>query len=136
MIQTLRNIAEVVRKNGLRLLYHPHNWEYEKLGGKPIIDLQLEGVGRDLMQVELELYWAAKAGLDPRQALLKYSGLSPLVHVKDMDAQGGFTEVGNGMLNWPSLFAAFDKTGVRYYFIEQDQSPNPLGSAFDLISGF
>ena len=58
-----------------------------------------------------------------------------LMHVKDMrkgTPTGLFTggtdvkndvAVGTGMLNWPEILKAAKKTGVKYYFIE-DESPS------------
>ena len=39
-------------------------------------------------------------------------------------------EVGEGILNWPSIFAAAEKAGVSVYAVEQDKCP---GDPFDSI---
>jgi sugar phosphate isomerase/epimerase len=124
----LKKVGREVKRRGMKFLYHPHAGEYEIRNGKRIIDRLLSDVGTDLMQLELDLYWAKKGGLDPKAALLTYKGLSPLIHVKDMDSSGSFTEVGSGTINWPPIFRILQDVGVKYYFVEQDVSPHPLES--------
>jgi sugar phosphate isomerase/epimerase len=53
-------------------------------------------------------------------------------HVKDMDntPKEFFTEVGRGTINFKEIFAQSKKAGVKYFIVEQDQSP---GSPFDSL---
>lgn len=127
-IAALRELGLAIRRHGMQLLYHPHAKEFEIRDGNRTIDRLLAGVGTDVMKLVLDTYWLKKAGVDPLSALQTYKGLSPLIHVKDMDQDGQFAAIGQGTLNWPSLFGAFKEAGVHYYFVEQDESPNPLES--------
>ena len=53
----------------------------------------------------------------------QHPGRFPLWHVKDMEAGSGiFTEVGNGTINFDRIFAARKIAGLKYWFVEQDQS--------------
>lgn len=113
----------------MRLLYHPHAHEFEIRSGRRLLDRLLAAVGTDLMQLELDLYWVKKAGLDPAAVMLAYRGIVPLIHVKDADFNGNITEVGRGTIDWPSIFHVLKDAGVKYYFVEQDESPQPLESA-------
>ncbi|WP_138754507.1 sugar phosphate isomerase/epimerase family protein [Paenibacillus sinopodophylli] len=127
-IGLLRKLGLAIQRRGMQLLYHPHAEEFELRDGKRTIDRLLTGVGTDVMKLELDMYWVKKAGLDPQSTLLAYKGLSPLIHVKDMDPNGDFTEVGQGTIDWASIFSSFTEAGVLYYFVEQDESVNPLQS--------
>jgi sugar phosphate isomerase/epimerase len=129
LISSLRKIGRELKRHGLQFLYHPHDFEVEKIGGKRIIDRLLDSVGTDLMQLALDLYWAKKGGLDPKTALQTYKGLVPIIDIKDMDKKGDFTEIGGGIIDWPSIFRILKDVGVKYYFVEQDVSPHPLQSA-------
>jgi sugar phosphate isomerase/epimerase len=128
LISKLKIIGLEMKRHGLQFAYHPEEPEFEKIGGKFIYDLILEGVGRDLLQLELDMFWVKKAGLDPAATLLSYKGRVPLIHVKDMDKSGDFTEVGRGIITWPPIFAAAKEAGVKYYFVEQNESQDPLKS--------
>lgn len=128
LVSILKGIAGKMKQYGMRFLYHPHADEFAVRNGRRIIDSLLEGVGTDSMQLELDTYWAKKGGLDPQQALQAYKGIVPLIHVKDMDRYGDFTEVGNGTIDWTAIFPILKDAGVKYYFVEQDESPNPIES--------
>lgn len=128
LITSLKKFGKLLKSHGLHLLYHPHDYEFEQVGTQNFIDRLLEAVGSDLLKLELDLYWVKKAGLDPKTALLKYKGLVPLVHIKDMKLNGDFTEVGHGTIDWPPIFQILKDIGVENFFVEQDQSPHPLDS--------
>ncbi len=130
LIHMLRAIADELKQYDLQLLYHPHQYEFEKQHNKITrIDLLLQGVGQDRMQLQLDTYWMKKAGADPAQLLRRYAGLVPILHLKDMKPDGEFAEIGTGILDWMGIFQAAQEAGVRYYFVEQDTSRNPLKSA-------
>lgn len=124
----LRKIEEEVRFQGMRLLYHPELDDFKLMNGVRVIDRVLKGVGENL-QLELDLAWVKKAGLDPIGTLKKYRGIIPIVHVKDVDQSGNFTDVGRGVIDWPSVFQEMKKVGVQHYFVEFEGSPDPLRSA-------
>ena len=46
----------------------------------------------------------------------------------DDSAEKSFTEVGNGVIDYATLFEQRKLSGLKHYFIEQDQSDNPLKS--------
>jgi sugar phosphate isomerase/epimerase len=70
-------------------------------------------------------------GKDPVALFKKNPGRYVMWHVKDMDKtpKKFFTEVGNGTIDFKRIFAQAKTSGLKYYFIEQDQTPgNPLDS--------
>jgi len=56
-----------------------------------------------------------------------------LWHIKDMDDSDEqfFTEVGSGVINWKDVFAQKGNSGMKLFFVEQDQcrTHKPLKSA-------
>ena len=68
---------------------------------------------------ELDLYWATKAGVDPIDVLNTYGKRIQLLHVKDMAPDGSITTVGEGIIDFPPIFAAAGAQ-IRYYVIERD----------------
>lgn len=136
IIASLKRIGREVNKRGMQFLYHPHAEEFAIKDGKRILDRLLSDVGTDLMKLNIDLHWAKTGGLDPKEALLIYKDLSPIIHVKDMDPKGNETEVGRGIIDWPPIFRILKDAGVKYYFVEQDYSPHPLKSvkmSFDYL---
>jgi sugar phosphate isomerase/epimerase len=86
----------------------------------------------NLLKLELDLYWIAKAGQDPSKYFAMYPKRFELFHVKDMDntPKKHFTEVGRGVIDFKAIFRQSKQSGVKHYFVEQDETP---GSPFDSI---
>jgi sugar phosphate isomerase/epimerase len=128
------NVAgEKCRKAGIQFCYHNHDFEFEAQDGKYPYDVLLENTDPKLVKMELDLYWATRAGQDPVKLFDAHPGRFPLWHLKDMDGtpKHSFTEVGNGTIDFKRIFANRARSGMRYFFVEQDQCP---GSPFDSIT--
>ena len=126
LAETLNKAGEQCRKAGIQLCYHNHDFEFVAQDSQLPYDLLL-ATDPALVKMELDLYWATKAGQDPVALFQKYPGRFPLWHVKDMDKTPArsFTEVGNGVIDFKRIFAQADKAGLQYFFVEQDQTPGP-----------
>lgn len=145
MIEEIRTIGQKVKDAGLVLLYHNHDFEFKKLeNGQCGLDYLYENVPADLLQTELDQCWLKYAGYEPVEYLQKYSGRSPVVHLKDFYLQGEqdedpyaliglnegekkantafeFRPVGYGLQDVPSIIAASEAAGTKWLVVEQDQ---------------
>ncbi|MGI4733961.1 MAG: sugar phosphate isomerase/epimerase family protein [Janthinobacterium lividum] len=130
--EQLNKAGERCKKAGIQLCYHNHDFEFAAQDGKLPYDLLLNGTDKNLVKMELDLYWATKAGQDPVAMFKQHPGRFPLWHIKDMDKteKRNFTEVGNGSIDFKRIFAQAKLAGMQYFFVEQDQTP---GSPFDSI---
>lgn len=128
----LNKAGERCKKAGIQLCYHNHDFEFAAQNGKLPYDTLLNQTDKNLVKMELDLYWATKAGQDPVAMFRKHPGRFPLWHVKDMDKtpERSFTEVGNGSIDFKRIFAQAKVAGLQYFFVEQDKTP---GSPFDSI---
>jgi sugar phosphate isomerase/epimerase len=127
------NIAgERCKKSGIQLCYHNHDFEFIKEGDKYPYSILLN-TDKNLVKMEVDLYWVTKAGQDPIALFKEHPGRFPLWHVKDMDktAAKDFTEVGNGVIDFKKIFKYKALAGMKYFFVEQDKTP---GSPFDSIT--
>ena len=127
------NIAgERCKKSGIQLCYHNHDFEFVKQGNIYPYDI-LMTTDKDLVKMEIDLYWITKAGQDPIALFNQHPGRFPLWHVKDMDNTPAkdFTEVGKGIIDFKEIFKHKNKAGMKYFFVEQDKCP---GSPFDSIT--
>ncbi|HEY4206265.1 MAG TPA: sugar phosphate isomerase/epimerase [Puia sp.] len=125
--------AERCSNAGIQFCYHNHDFEFDQQGGKYPYDVLLENSDKDLVKMEMDLYWVTKAGQDPIALFAKHPGRFPLWHLKDMDAtpKHSFTEIGNGTIDFKKIFAHSHEAGMKYFFVEQDVCP---GSPFDSIT--
>ncbi len=125
---SLNKAGADIKKAGMQLAYHNHNFEFKDFNGKLGYDILLEEADPNLVKMEMDLYWTTKAGADPLKYFAKHPGRFPLVHVKDMDKSGDFAEVGSGTIDWKPIFAKSQQAGIKHYFVEQDQSKDPFAS--------
>jgi ABC-type Zn uptake system ZnuABC Zn-binding protein ZnuA len=50
----------------------------------------------------------------------------PVIYDESAVPEEAFQPLGRGVVDLQSVIDAAPKTGVKYCFVEQDQSPNPL----------
>ncbi len=126
----LNEKGAICKKAGIKLVYHNHDFEFKDLGGTTGMDILLNITNRDVVNFESDLYWVSKAGLDPIEFIKKYPSRFPLWHVKDMadTPERGFAEVGTGVIDYNEIFKRANIAGLKYFFVEQDRSDNPMNS--------
>lgn len=129
---TLNKAGDACKKAGLQLAYHNHDFEFAAMDGKLPYDVLLSETDKNLVKMELDLYWIVKAKQDPIAWIDKHPGRFVAFHVKDKDAtpKEFFTEVGRGTIQFKPIFAKSKKAGVDLFIVEQDQCP---GSPFDSL---
>lgn len=117
--------GEECRKAGLLFGYHNHDYEFEKDGDKILYDVLLENTDPSLVNMEMDLGWVVVTGNDPLKYFEKYPGRFPLWHLKDMIiAKKHSTEFGKGDMDIPKMLANAGKSGMKYYFVEQEEYTN------------
>jgi sugar phosphate isomerase/epimerase len=136
--QLLGELSRRCQAEGMRLLYHNHNWEMVEIDGRLAIDWLFESAGPDL-GFEPDLAWISAAGVDPRAILQRYAGRCPRVHVKDLAPKGErpedavldgvvMADVGYGTLDWPRLLREAHAAGAEWYIVEHDNPRDPVAS--------
>jgi sugar phosphate isomerase/epimerase len=129
----LNKAGEVCKKAGIQLCYHNHDFEFIQENGKYPYDTLLSTTDKDLVKMEMDMYWMTKAKQDPIAIFNEHPGRFPLWHLKDMDNKPDqmFTEVGNGIIDFKNIFKHASKAGLKYFFVEQDVCP---GDPYDSIA--
>jgi sugar phosphate isomerase/epimerase len=129
--------GETCKGAGIQLCYHNHDFEFIQENGKYPYEILLDSTDKNLVKMEMDLYWVTKANQDPIALIDKHPGRFPLWHVKDMDKtpEKKFTEVGNGTIDFKKIFTQAKKSGLKYFFVEQDVCPgDPFNSITQSIS--
>jgi sugar phosphate isomerase/epimerase len=132
--EQFNKVGEQVKKAGLQLGYHNHNFEWKKFENVTAYDEFLRLTDAGLVKFELDCGWATVAGQDPAAYLKKYPGRYRLLHVKDF--KKGFTprttlaekdagapvatELGRGVIDYARVFAAAKQGEIRGLFVEQE----------------
>lgn len=128
-VEILTKTGEACEKAGLQLAYHNHDWEFRKVGDSTPYEVFLSQISPNLMKMELDLAWTAKAGMDPVALFKEHPGRFPLWHVKDISADMLMLKpVGQGVLDFKRLFKHAKMAGLRYPFIEHDMPEDGMAS--------
>lgn len=133
-------VGGIMKENGIQFGYHNHNFEFDTVDGKvPYIDVFMKELDKDLVTMELDLFWTTKAGINPVDLFKKYPGRFQLFHMKDMYTHEkpfyttvgvkDFAPVGEGVINFREILASRELAGNKYLVVEQDQSrdKDPFG---------
>ena len=119
----LTTLGKQARELDLKLLYHNHDFEFiEDASGFVVIDYLLENCDPKYVNFQMDLHWVTKAKADPLAYFEKYPGRFKLWHVKDMDSQGRFAPVGNGIIDFGRILNEKEQSGMQAYFVEQDET--------------
>lgn len=117
--------GEDCKKSNIIFGYHNHDYEFEMENGQVLYDVLLQKTDASLVQMELDLGWVIVTGNDPLSYFKKYPGRFPLWHLKDMDkAKKQSTEFGKGQLDIKAMLANAKKSGMKYFFVEQEEYTN------------
>jgi sugar phosphate isomerase/epimerase len=132
--EQFNQVGGKIKKAGLQLGYHNHNFEFRKIGDVTGYDEFLRLTDPDLVCLELDCGWMAVAGLDPVAYLTRYPKRYRLLHIKDF--KRGFTpttalmseapgapvptELGRGAIDYTGILAAARKGNIRSTFVEQE----------------
>lgn len=129
--------GEALAKHGLKFFYHTHGYEFLPYHNGTLFDLLMAETKPELVRFQMDVFWIVHPGQDPVKLLEKYGSRFELMHIKDMKKgtpTGLFTghsdvtnnvPLGAGTLDWPAIFQAARKAGVKWYFIE-DESPTAV----------
>jgi sugar phosphate isomerase/epimerase len=142
MVADWNKVGKIMKETGIQFGYHNHNFEFATVEGKiPYYDIFMVELDKDLVTMEIDLFWTTKAGQNPVDIFNKYPGRFQLFHMKDMftkeapffttDGVTDFAPVGAGVINFKEILAAKDIAGMKYMIVEQDSTKD--GKPFDAI---
>ncbi len=130
--------GQKVKDAGMVFAFHNHDYEFKPLPtGQTGWQTLMAHTDARLVKLELDCYWLLQGGQDPSTMLTKYADRARLIHMKDrtaeatvtytMDAKDQhFTELGKGVVDWPKLLEQAYRQGIRYAFLDQDETAGPV----------
>lgn len=128
----LNHAGLLCKEAGLKLAYHNHDFEFIKYDGKTGYEILLENTDKKLVDFEVDMYWVLKSGVQPEYLFKQYGKRFPLWHIKDIDKTNPTlnTEIGSGSVNYKAIFRSKKKSGMKYFFVEQENNyqPSRVGS--------
>jgi len=143
-IQDAGPVIARLKSSGIRFGYHNHAFEFMRAGQgrQTLYDLLIESENPELF-LELDVYWADHAGVNPVRLFERCKGRMPVIHVKDkeisQEGQPVMAPIGEGNLDWEGIIPACREAGVEWYAVEQDECRRDpfdcLRSSFEYLSG-
>ena len=146
VIRVIVKFGRLCREAGIQLLYHNHDFEFEKISGMYALDFLYAAVDAEILKTELDTCWVNYSGENPSNYIRKYTGRAPIVHMKDFvgsrggaqpyalikedgsddgtnsaSAQFEFRPVGYGCQDVKSIVEAGLDAGAFCFVVEQDQ---------------
>jgi sugar phosphate isomerase/epimerase len=131
--------GKIARKFGMKILVHNHTGEFEKLidSERTTYDVLLSETDPELVTMQIDIVWAAIAGMDVIEMFRKNPGRYELWHLKDVvglrtvnrslspNARVGsmaFVPVGAGQMDYKPIFAHAKLAGLKHFCVEQDNA--------------
>ena len=127
-MEAINAAGEVCAAQGVQFGYHNHDWELTPIDGIIPYDLMIEQTDPANVSFQLDTYWIVKAGGSLSDYLSRYPGRFNSCHLKDIDQQGDFEDVGHGTIDFPRFVAEAEAAGARYFFVERDDPPDPASA--------
>ena len=129
-----REPAKQIAAAGKLLMYHNHNLEFQKFGGKLVLETLMESFSPEELGFTLDTYWVQMGGGDVCAWLERLGDRIPCVHLKDMSVRGMepiMAPVMEGNLDFPKILQTLEQLGnTKYLLVEQDICQ---GSPFDCL---
>ena len=128
LAETLNNIGGQIKKGGLQLAYHNHDFEFINHDGKNGYDIIVNETDPQLVKLEMDLYWFMRASpVAPHEWFKKEPGRFAIWHLKDMDKYNKdlHTTLGDGQINFNSILKDAEIAGVKHLFVEQGNNYVP-----------
>lgn len=144
-IAGLHRFGGIFREAGIQLMYHNHDFEFDRISGMYALDFIYSAVPAAILQSEIDTCWVHYAGEDPAAYVRKYAGRCPIVHLKDyVGRKGGaspygligqaenteapvefeFRPFGCGVQDARSVVTAALDSGAEWLVVELDQTPS------------
>ena len=142
VMEYIQTISKAAKNFGITMLYHNHDFEITTMiDGKRALDVLYSTVPADLLQTEIDTCWASVGGVNPAEYVRKYSGRSPVVHIKDYYGERSedmyeligvdgtrkqrptnfeLRPVGSGIQDIPAILEAAKAAGSEWVVVEQD----------------
>lgn len=140
--------GKAVKDAGMTFAFHNHCYEFKpQENGVTGWHTLMSQTDPALVKMEFDMYWLTQAGQDPAAMLHRYADRAVLVHMKDRTAGAPtgfamgavaehFTELGTGSIAWPELLKQAKRQGIKYAFLDQDETKPPVFESMKQSFGY
>ena len=124
--------GEIAKSSGIRFSFHSWMDEFIETEGQIPYVVLLENTDPGLVSFEIDtmmMYWG---GHLPHEFVRKFPGRFNAWHLKDVsppsesNSRGSNIEIGMGIIDFKSIFEAFEIAGTEEYYVEQEAYSMPV----------
>jgi len=110
-----------IKKAGLQLAYHNHDFEFVEQNGQTGYEVIIRETDSALVKLQMDLYWVARGSTrTPGEWFERQPGRFVMWHVKDVHRTSrDYTEVGNGTIDFTRIWLDARLAGLQHFFVEQ-----------------
>ena len=138
--EVFNEAGKIAKAAGLKFGYHNHSGEFVRVapggrealparwlwgkmpeGVKMVYDGMIEATDPELVQFELDVYWAMMGQQDPVAYMKKYANRIRVLHIKDVAVLGE-----SGMMNFQKIFEVAYANGIKDFFVELESVPSGM----------
>ncbi len=131
LARELERLARHYSSHGLTFAWHNHDFELARSGGKT---LPMEILLHEAPSLgwQFDVAWAVRAGQDPLDWIERFGGRIVSVHLKDIAPpgqcvdEGGWADLGEGIVNWPEILAALHRHARCTSFVLEHDNPSDV----------
>jgi sugar phosphate isomerase/epimerase len=122
LAERLNVIGDQIRRAGLGLAYHNHDFEFIDHNGVTGYEILTRETDPELVKIQLDLFWSTHSSkLSAHDMFSQHPGRFVMWHIKDMDKhdRNRYTELGNGRIDFTEIMPDAKLAGLQYYYVEQ-----------------
>ena len=116
----LKPVIEKISGAGLKFAYHNHAHEFAKCCDEYFLDLLFKNLPKEAV-MELDVFWAAHAGIEPLAYMEKNKDRLKLIHVKQIDKNKECVDIEQGILDYRNIISKAKTFGVEHFILEQEK---------------
>jgi sugar phosphate isomerase/epimerase len=134
LAKRFNEIAAKAKTLGMRVGYHAHAGDFQKLGNTTSWEIFFDNTSPDVI-MQNDMGNCMSGGGDPVAILKKYPGRSASVHLKEFGGPEAAV-IGQGVIPWAEVFQVCETTGgTAWYVVEHEVGDDPMGNIKGCLEG-
>lgn len=117
--EEFNKIIKKCKANGLGFAYHNHAHEFNMDNNEFLLDILFDNTPE--LDMELDVYWVAFAGINVIDYMKKFKNRLPLIHLKEIAKDKSNVDIGTGILDFAEIVKTARDLGTRCFIVEQER---------------
>jgi len=118
--EALKPVIEKLNDAGFKFAYHNHAFEFVQSDGEYFLDILFQNLPPEAV-MELDVYWAMYADIDPFAYMEKHKERLKLIHVKQIGKDKRNVDVDQGLIDFKEIIIKAKTFGAEHFILEQEE---------------